>query len=301
MIASHLLRHALKKPSVAPSCLPLVVTSRPFSQNSGRGGKDGPSDLELHQGYTGFGPRFNAAKGLLFTQEGEDKFEMYVDAKIGGGFVSKMMVLTDLEHPLFLKYHFDARDFMTGARDAFETITGEVLHSAEFREYVQEQQGEREGEGGGEGSVEEQIQDFIRQSEAPSEARTTKEKETTEVEGEEESVVLKQEQEKSDQLPAETLSATDTPVQGEEGGKNEDDDEAPELKVKVNVKEEEEKEGTPDKVEFLASVCTEQAFQDFVNIAAQEAQMTHKFVIIDEKLESYYLARASIDVEEYGE
>lgn len=44
----------------------------------------------------------------------QDKFEMYVDAKIGGGFLSKMRVLTDLEHPLFLKYNFDARDFMGG-------------------------------------------------------------------------------------------------------------------------------------------------------------------------------------------
>ena len=94
------LRHTLRKPSSATASI-----ARAFSQGGGRGNWDdgGLTDQQLHQSYEGFMPRFEAARALLFTQEGEDKFEMYVDAKIGGSFLSKMRVLTDLEHPLFLK------------------------------------------------------------------------------------------------------------------------------------------------------------------------------------------------------
>jgi len=194
-------------------------------------------------------PRFEAARALLFTQEGEEKFEMYVEAHIGGGFLSKMLVLTDLEHPLFLKYKFDARDFMQGTKHAFEHLTSEVLHSDEFREHA---------------------------------LKHAWGKRTIQVEGEDEG-----EHKTPDVGPD---SDTDHDASSQNNSQ-------PEAMTSDSVDSSEE-EGP---VQLLRSVCTEEAFQDFMNITAKEITMKDKFVITNEKIDSFYLSRAIIRVEENGD
>jgi hypothetical protein len=224
-------------------------------------------------------PRFEAARALLFTQEGEDKFEMYVQVHIGGGFMSKMRVLTDLEHPLFLKYQFDAKDFMAGAKGAFEGLTRDVLHSDEMREYVS-----RQVHGGGMEesftAVENEIKDFIRQSEEQ-----------------------QQQQQQKTQVAPESVKKVDT--EHKEHPDSDQVDSGADEEVLDNIPADTAASSTAEdassgSVEFLRSVCTEEGFQDFVRIVDKELLMKDKFVITDETIDSYYLSKAVINVVEEG-
>lgn len=244
MLASHFYRSFHKGSFVRRSSEPAC---RAFSKASGSGDSNNSekSDLQLHRAYRGFLPRFEAARALLFTQEGEEKFEMYVEANIGGGFVSKMLVLTDLEHPLFLKYKFDAKDFMQGTKHAFERLTGEVLHSAEFREHaLTHAWGKR----------------------------------TMTDDDEDESEHVKpaagEDSESEQEILPENISHPGATASG-----NADC-------------------GEEGPVQLLRSVCTEEAFQDFVNITAKEVAMKDKFVITNEEIDSFYLSRAFVRVEQ---
>lgn len=100
---------------------------------------DDKSDRDLHEAYNKGFTRFKSACALLRTQEGWDKLKSFVEARgDGAGVLTTFAIFTQLEHPLFLKYNFDFKDFMTGAKHAFETLTGEVLHSEAFRDRVRD-------------------------------------------------------------------------------------------------------------------------------------------------------------------
>ena len=56
------------------------------------------------------------------------------NTKVYTDFGRIMYLLTDINHPLVLKYGFDPADFMLGARQIFENIW-KAQRSKEFREY----------------------------------------------------------------------------------------------------------------------------------------------------------------------
>jgi hypothetical protein len=194
--------------------------------------------LELHKSYSGFLPRFNAARALLFTPEGEEKFEMYVNSNVGGGMLSKMLVLTDLEHPLFLKYNFDAQDFMIGAKYSFEAVTSNVIHTSEFRDFLKE---EMSGDG--------------------------------------------------DDLNTPGAGMNEEREENDEGDDNN-------FNESVVREKERRRNDLAESVDFLRSVCTPKAFEDFIAIGVREAEMGEKFVISDEKIDGFYLSRAIISMED---
>lgn len=259
----------------------LGASCRAFSGSSGRG--DSKSDLELHRDYQGIMPRFDAARGLLFTQEGEEKFEMYVEANIGGGFISKMLVLTDLEHPLFLKYNFDAKEFMKGAKHAFESVTGGVLHGEEFRNYVERSTIM---------STANEMIDVIldREEELKASGETVDKKISQNLQEDIAEVIRKQEV--GDKPSGDKANA------GEEALEETSETVLEEVVSTSAGGDDDEEDAMIEPVEFLRSVCTEEAFQDFVRITEKENMMKHKFLITNEELDSFFLSRAYIRFEE---
>ena len=261
--------------AAAVSCLRLGRGWRGAGSSVGRrrlcqGPRHSESDLELHRGYSGFLPRYRAARSLLFTQEGEEKFESYVEAKVGGGFLSKMILLADLEHPLFLKYNFDVKDFMEGAKHAFETIMGDAYHSKEFADYVSdygEEVVENQKEVYGEGTLE-KVSEILQQRHG-------------------------EEPKQQDHSHVENLESENQRSDGdEEGGGNSD---------VSHISGKGQPPQSLSKEDFLYSVCTESGFQDFVDILKLEMRVKDKFAIFEENIESYFMSRALINVEEEDE
>lgn len=103
-----------------------------------RSEKDQAEDRLLAESYEGFfarmdtmlGARSNAA---LYNQIKKDS--VYSTSELQEEFARPMLLYSDLQHPLVLKYGFDLPDFMIGAKHGFELVLNTLL-SKNFYDYI---------------------------------------------------------------------------------------------------------------------------------------------------------------------
>ena len=186
---------------------------------------------------------------------------------------------------------------MTGAKGAFEALSGEVLHSEQFRHHVRQQEQIVVA------SLQDEIEDIMRQMDKAKGDKEEPQHPPTESPlqqvAEQDQQQLGPEPESEQQEPT-TVSEevkSDSSSEKDDPQSLSDDDRVGDASTDRDSAGGEVNE----QVEFLASVCTEEGFQDFINISRQEMQMKDSFIITEEKLDSYFMSQATIRVEEDGE
>lgn len=181
---------------------------------------------------------------------------------------------------------------MTGAKGAFETLSGEVLHSDQFRQHAR-----RRGAAGGgdmrsplDGTLEEFMQHLDKNKEKEEGQAPTDTPPQQQLSEEHQ----QQEQERGQVTEAanpEDISEKSSPEPCTDHDNNSSSNDGSSCSSDGDG-------DANEPMEFLASVCTESGFQDFVNISRQEMKMNDSFIITEEKLDSYFMSRATIHVEE---
>jgi len=91
-----------------------------------------------HESYEGFFPRLSAMLGVSENKAVYDQIKS--DSVVSSSepedeFARPLLIYSDLQHPLVLKYGFDLPDFMVGAKHGFELVLN-TLMGKNFHDYI---------------------------------------------------------------------------------------------------------------------------------------------------------------------